>query len=378
MGITIVQKSDLSKARHSAKKALILAGGAVTGGSFMAGGLKALNDYLTGFSVNDFDMFVGISSGSILAAPLVAGISPEEMLKSLDGTSKKFSKFSAWHFYWPNFGELISRPARFMRKMFSGKAMPSLFELLPSGLFDNGPIEYYIRSNIKKNRLTNDFKKVLKATKKQLYIVASELDGAERVVFGPDERCDVEISKAVQASSAMPGFYKPVRIGNSDYVDGGVQETASIDVAVDKGAELIICYNPFRPHTESGRLAGEGVMAVLNQIFRTFFHSRLHVALDQYRNDPNFKGDIILIEPKDDDKAFFELNPLIFSNRIKAAVLGFKSVLNSIDEHYDEIKEILNSYGIEMTRRKVKSETDSINTAGDDLKKLRAILENRS
>jgi len=376
MGITIVQKSSGRQARKGAKKALILAGGAITGASFMAGGLKALNDYIKDSSVADFDVFVGISAGSLLAAPLVGGISPEEMLKAFSGRSKKFSKFSVWHYYYPNIYEYLSRPLDFTKKILAKKYdASSIAEILPSGLFDNSPIEHYIRKNIENNDLTNSFRSTKKATGKSLYVVASALDDAKRVVFGPDERTDVPISKAIQASTAMPGFYKPVRIDGVDYVDGGVQQTAAIDIAVEKGAELIVCYNPFRPHTKEGRISGEGIMAVLNQIFRTFFHDRLHVAVEKFKNDPNFKGDIILVEPKDDDKAFFDLNPLLFSNRIKAACLGFQSVMGSIEEHYDEVKGIFTKYGIELTKQRVGRELDFLKEAGDDSEKLRKILE---
>lgn len=346
MGITIIHKSG-GAPKKNAKKALILAGGAVTGAAFMAGGLKALNDSLKGFSVADFDIFIGISAGSLLAAPLAGGISPDEMLKSFDGTSKKFSKFSGWHFYWPNIGEFLTRPLAFARDVIA-KRGPSVFELLPSGLFDNSPIEHYVRKNIKANQLTNSFKTTLRASGKKLYIVASTLDEARRVVFGPDEKNDVTISQAIQASTALPGFYKPVRLNGIDYVDGGVHDTASIDIAVEKGADLIVCYNPFRPHTKAGRLAGEGIMTVINQIVRTVFHSRLHASLEKYRGDKKFQGDIVLIEPKDDDKAFFDLNPLIFSNRSKAAVLGFESVAGSINEHRSDVAKILSLYGIKM------------------------------
>ena len=44
MGITIIQKSDLSVRKTNAKVALVLAGGAVTGGAFKVGGVKALRD----------------------------------------------------------------------------------------------------------------------------------------------------------------------------------------------------------------------------------------------------------------------------------------------------------------------------------------------
>ena len=43
MGITIVQKSDLSKPKAGSKQALVLAGGAISGGAFKVGGLMAIN-----------------------------------------------------------------------------------------------------------------------------------------------------------------------------------------------------------------------------------------------------------------------------------------------------------------------------------------------
>lgn len=439
MGITIVQKSDLTKKKLKAKKALILAGGAVTGGSFMAGGLKALNDYLTNYSVNSFDIVVGISSGSLLAAPLAGGVKPEEIVKSLDGTSSRFSEFSPWYYYWPNLKELISRPVCFWYKniaafpkiafsfltgapttvlqlgrllqalitkptaknyealmrivsdLVSDISLPSLLQLLPSGAFDNAPIEKYLRKNIKKNHLTNSFQVAHKMTGKNLYISAMSVDGGQRVIFGHDENNEVTISEAVQASTAMPGFYKPARINGVDYVDGGVQETANIDIAIEKGAGLVICYNPFRPYdnkvlleyirkenryeSKDRRLSDDGVMAILNQIFRAMFHSRLHVALDQYRADPKFKGDIILIEPKSNDAAFFGLNPLIFGNRIKAAALGYRSVRNSIDEQYPEIAKILASYGLKMSRSNVEKEIKKMKAAGGRSAFLREVIE---
>ena len=379
MGITIVQKSNLKKKRPDAAKALILAGGAVTGGSFKAGGIKALNDYLVNFKVTDFDIYVGISSGSLIAAPLMGGMKPESILKSLDGTSHHFTALTGWHYYRPNTAEWISKPLSFFLKALTSPLsflktgqmdFPSLLSILPSGVFDNRPIEKYLRENIERNGLTNDFTKAWRMTGKRLYICAMQLNGAKRVIFGPDEKNNVTISEAVQASTAMPGFYKPARIDGVDYVDGGVQETANIDIAIKKGAELIVCYNPFRPYDpkkleERINLSDNGVMAVLNQIFRAFFHARLHVALDNFKNDPNFKGDIILIEPRPDDLAFFGLNPLILSNRVEAARLGFKSVRNSIEERFDEVAEVFAAYGIEMTRKNVEEEFEKMSRASE-------------
>lgn len=414
MGITIVQKSDLRVARPWAPKGLVLSGGALTGASFKAGGLKALNESFTNFSVNDFDMFVGVSSGSLLATALIAGITPDGIIQSLTGASKEYLQLAPWHLYWPNWKDFLIRPAQYAWDALShlprialdllqqwyaqrdnlatrfaqfvrepsaatysqlltvltanvaSRVAPTWLQLLPTGLFTNAPLEKYLRQNIAHNHLTNDFRETMQATGKRLYICSMTLDGAQRVIFGPDERYDVAISEAVQASTALPVFYKPARIGGVDYVDGGVYETAHIDVAINKGAQLIVCYNPFRPidndlfweqlRSNSKLMpAGQslsrlGISAILNQIFRTIFHTRLQQAMQHYRRDEHFKGDIILIEPRTSDVTFFEMNPMMFSHRARAADIGFASVRQSLIAHYDQLAPILRAYGITMQR----------------------------
>ena len=112
MTITIVQKSNLEQRKKDAKVSLVLAGGAVTGGTYKLGGLKALNDYFVNRKITDFDQYVGLSAGGLLSAAIANGVSPEEMLKSLSGRSKVFQQLHAWDFYWPNWKEFITRPLK--------------------------------------------------------------------------------------------------------------------------------------------------------------------------------------------------------------------------------------------------------------------------
>src|SRR2546426_11715084 len=113
MGLTIVHKSDLATRKKNPRVALVLAGGAVTGGSFKLGGLKALDDFLVNKKTTEFDTYVGLSAGAVLAAPLAAGVTPAEMLKSLEGESIKFERFRPADFYNPNLRDFVPRPARF-------------------------------------------------------------------------------------------------------------------------------------------------------------------------------------------------------------------------------------------------------------------------
>ena len=95
MGITIVQKSDLNRPKDNPKIAIVLAGGAVTGGAYKVGGLHALDGCLENRKVTDFDTFVGLSAGSIIASLLANGIRPAEMLDSIEGGADQldFIKF---------------------------------------------------------------------------------------------------------------------------------------------------------------------------------------------------------------------------------------------------------------------------------------------
>jgi len=424
MGITIIQKSDLSIRKPKAKVALVLAGGAVTGGAFKVGGLKALDDLLVNRKTTDFDVYVGLSAGAFLAAPLAAGISPAEMIRSLEGASDKFFTFPATDFYNPNLREFIGKPIRYLvdlatfvpgsildlvaatpklaeelraplsdyvqcptlrhlRKLFepiahamlATREFPFPLDYVPSGIFDNSTLEGYLRENIERNQLSNDFKLLYRLRRRELFIVAMNLDTAERVVFGHNENSAATISQAVQASTALPGFYKPARIHGVDYVDGGVRRTANIDVAIEHGAQLVLCYNPFRPiynrviprPTQEGTytfdgvpLAARGLLAVLNQVFRTLLHSRLQYGLREFQEDPSFRGDIIVVEPQESDVSFFRMNPLAFWERRVAAEHGYLSVARSIERQFERVRQILGSYGIQLTRRETRERLEKI------------------
>jgi NTE family protein len=414
MGITVVHRRSSGTPKARPKLALVLAGGAVTGGAFKLGGLAALDDFLLDRKVADFDIYIGLSAGAFLAAPIAAGVSPVEMLASLD-RSGDIGHLSPTDVYLPNLAELVSRPVEFVADLLlyfpqaiaevlarspetverlrepirscleepsvaglwtvasrlseglrTRDPIPLPLDYLPSGLFDNRRIERFIRRGLAARGLPNRFRALYRERGKELYIVAMNLDSAERVVFGHDEDAALTISEAVQASTALPGFFRPARIKGVDYIDGGVRRTANIDVAIEHGADLIVCYNPFRPFNNAvvheGRrrrepgapLAEHGMLAVLNQVFRSMLHSRLHLALNQYREDPAFDGDIVLIEPTDTDETFFQMFPMNFWDRRRASAHGYLSVTSSIEANYDMIRGVFEHYALPIGRGKAR------------------------
>lgn len=422
MGLTLIRKGSDEPLRRPAKVALVLAGGAVSGGAFKVGGLKALNDFLVGRKVTQFDTYVGLSAGSVLAVPLAAGIGPDEMVKVLDGTSERFEQLRPVDFYHPNFAEFASRPGKLLydlmtylpgvgldlarsassmghlgtplREFFAQpsythfenfalelfqhvspkRRVPSLTNHIPSGFFDSIGLEKWLRRNLDKIGMPNDFRAFERKRKRELYICACDLDTAERAIFGSDENNEVTISQAVQASAALPGFYKPARLNGVDYVDGGVRNTANIDVAIEKGADLIICYNPFRPflnrvdgeaeggeYFANGRyLSDRGLIVILNQVFRTLLHTRLRIAMQRYLADHRFRGDIVLLEPREHDANYFAVNPLAFWKRNEAVAHGFESVHDTIGQNFDELSEVFGRYGIEMSREAAERKAHAV------------------
>ena len=71
--------------------------------------------------------------------------------------------------------------------------------------------------------------------KMPLGIVATDLQTGEGILF---RRGD--IATAVRASSAVPSVFEPVRIGNKDYVDGGLVSPVPVRFARQMGADIII------------------------------------------------------------------------------------------------------------------------------------------
>src|SRR5207248_7213554 len=67
--------------RKRSKTALVLGGGGFTGGVYEIGALRALDLLSVNRTVNQFDVYIGTSAGSFVAALVANGITPEEMMR---------------------------------------------------------------------------------------------------------------------------------------------------------------------------------------------------------------------------------------------------------------------------------------------------------
>jgi predicted acylesterase/phospholipase RssA len=397
-GITVIQKLDPALPRvPRGKVGLVLAGGAVAGGAFKAGGLRALDESLVrrrlpggsahAFGLNEFDVFVGLSAGSVLAAVLAAGIVPDEIFRILRGRSDVYETFQPWHFMSPNVSELLGRIPRWLGKeqeIFTnwlsgatnprsgqrytlggtlGKMLEATARLLPTGMFDPAALMRYLRRQMERAGFPDDFAAAYAQTGKALYLTATDLNRGEIVVFGHDEPYGaVPISTAIAASCAIPGWYRPVLVDNPlaghkgeperlDLVDGGLMRTANVRVAVEKGCELVVCYNPFTRirYDRAGRnLVDHGLPTIASQAVRTLIGARLDLAKEVVFLDPQVQADVVFIEPAEDDYAFFNMGALNFWAKDRAVHHGYAAVRASIDASHDLLAEVFANHGIEL------------------------------
>ncbi len=92
--------------------------------------------------------------------------------------------------------------------------------------------------------------KPIEALPMPLGIVATDLNSGNDIVF---QRGDT--GTAVRASSAVPAIFQPVKIGNHEYVDGGLVSPVPVRAARKMGAELVIAVDISSP-PESASAAG--------------------------------------------------------------------------------------------------------------------------
>ena len=397
-GITILQKRDpgLTPLRPG-KVALVLAGGAISGGAYKVGGLRALDEVFASrrergqtkaaFHLTDCDLFIGLSAGSVLASVLSAGIGPAEVLRILLGTSSTYDAFLPSQFMSPNWREPLQRILPFLEReqdlvtgYLSGatdpdrggpwsigrtarKMLDSVARLLPTGLFTTDRLAAYLRRNMAKVGIPDDFVRHRARYGKGLYLTSVDINRGQMVVFGHDEPyAGVKISDAVCASCALPGWYRPVRVKNPlyglrgepehlDLVDGGLVRTANVRLAVEKGADLVICYNPFTrvSYLGAGRsLVGHGPYTLASQLFRILLGARLDLAKELLFRDESIDADVVFIEPAEDDFDFFVMNPLDYWSKERAAEHGYRSIRAAIAANHERLSAIFATHGIEL------------------------------
>ncbi|MGL4230249.1 MAG: patatin-like phospholipase family protein [Casimicrobium sp.] len=347
--------------------ALALAGGGPLGAMYEVGAIAALSEALPTLDFTRLHSYVGVSAGAYVGAGLANGITPREMValfienEGPDGDTLAPSVFMK-----PAYGEYGRRAARLpfavaqaiwstvksARPQRIVDELQRLSAVLPTGLFDNGAMEAGLRQLLSREGRTNDFRKL----RAPLFVVATDLDSGETVEFGTHETAHVPISQAVQASSALPAMYPPVKIGARQYVDGALNKTLHAASTLRAGAQLVICVNPLVPFdgTRAARaqahLSERGLPTVLSQTFRALIHSRLEKSLESLANE--FKdARLVVLEPSRGDADLFFSNIFSYANRRRVAEHAYQHTRKQLLEKIDVLAPVFAQHGVRINER---------------------------
>src|ERR1035437_7247228 len=360
------------------KVALALAGGGPLGAIYEIGALCALEESLLGVDFNQLEHYIGVSAGGFIAAGLANGMSPRELCSIfIENDSQNGEEFDPSWLMVPAYAQFARRSMMFpmlaasawWRWAVAGKSFTSSMErlasVLPTGIFSNDEVDKHLTHMFSSAGRSNDFRQL----KTRLTLVATNLDSGEAAPFGRPGWDHVPISKAVQASSALPGLFPPVEIEGAYYVDGALKKTMHASVALEEGIDLLLCPNPLVPFDATApQLASDqsdipgfdkrkiphivdgGLPAVLSQTFRSMIHSRLELGIKGYELAyPN--TDIILIEPDHRDPELYLANTFSYGQRRHLAEHAYQQTRTLLRSNQSSLAEKLHRHGIRLNHK---------------------------
>ena len=367
--------SSTKKTKAKPAVALALAGGGPLGAIYEIGALCALDEAMQGIDLRQLDHYVGVSAGGFIAAGLANGMSPRELCASfIENDDRAGDLFDPSWLMVPAYGEFARRAIMFpglaasalWRATFGGRSITQSLERLgpslPTGIFSNELVHQRLAELFTRDGRTNDFREL----KTRLTLVATNLDTGEAAPFGCPGWDHVPISKAVQASSALPGLFPPVEIDDHYYVDGALKKTMHASVALDEGIDLMLCLNPLVPFNSTAaanarvmrqglprekraipRISDGGLPAVLSQTFRSIIHSRMELGMKHYeRAYP--KTDIVLIEADHHDPELYLANTFSYGQRRQLAEHAYQQTRAMLRSRRTTLTSKLARHGITL------------------------------
>jgi NTE family protein len=312
------------------KVGLVLGAGGVLGGAWHTGALDALASE-TGWDPASADYVVGTSAGSMIGALLASGVPPwfmvahsrGEVFEGLTGpdgrpaadADRTAGAVFRIHRGLPGIGPGSLRMAfTALRNPLRHTPLQMLAGWLPAGLISTDSLQEIVRRAVPGAWVDHP----------NYWAVACDYTSGRRIPFGRIDAPRAEIAEAVAASCAIPGFYRPVRIGGRRYVDGGVCSISSLDLVAGRGLDLVICLNPL---TSSDR--DENLLDLLPLFTNGSGRRRL---AHEERKVRRFGSEVLVIEPTAEDRAVMGRNWMRAERRQQVIETAQRTVAEQLRE----------------------------------------------
>jgi NTE family protein len=338
--------------RVTVKVGLVLGAGGVAGGAWLVGGLSALARE-TDWDPGSAEFIVGTSAGSMIGALVAGGIPPwfmvahsrGEVFEGLvgpDGRPAADADRSAGASFRLHRGIPAIGPGS-LRMAFTAMSNPlrhtplqMVAGWIPSGFISTDSLRDTVARAVPGDWVDHP----------NYWAVACDYESGRRTPFGRLGSPHAHIGDAVAASCAIPGFYRPVKIGRRRYVDGGVCSVSNLDLVAGRGLDVVICLNPLTSSQE-GQRAGGGVRAAatgavsgaidfLPSLTRRASRARLE---REERKVRRFGTEVVVIEPTAEDHAAMGRNWMSSDRRQDVIDTAEETVARQLDR--PEVRELL-------------------------------------
>jgi NTE family protein len=215
---------------------LVLAAGGTVGEAWMTGVLAGL-EQATGIDFRRTEAIVGTSAGSIVGASLIAGRSPRRPRgTSTNGVAAmpperaadRAGPLRAMAGAAFALGAPLAGPALALGAPAGARARALVLSRLP----DAGRSLAALREQVDAWGARFDGR---------LRVATVDRDSGRRVVFGSPRSPHATVGEAVAASCAVPWIFRPVRIGERTYVDGGAWSLTNLDAAPAGRDSEVLC-----------------------------------------------------------------------------------------------------------------------------------------
>lgn len=240
------------RSTEKAKIGLVLSGGGARG-AYQAGAIQAITEIAASANITrPFPVLTGVSAGAINASYLAA--KAEDIFQAAQGLAEVWSKIHSDRVFKTDAMSAGLTGLRFVSDTAFGALYSKKFA---RALLDTAPLQYLLTDaipfenigrNIQRKHIDSLAITAMNYTTNQS-ITFVQADPSVHMWSRLRRRSEhAEIHKEhVMASSAIPLFFPPVRVGNDHYGDGCVRNTAPLSPAIHLGADRLLVISVRKP-----------------------------------------------------------------------------------------------------------------------------------
>ncbi len=311
---------------------LVLGAGGIVGHAYHSAVLAAISR-VTKWEPDDADVIIGTSAGSGIGAVIRGGGEPSELIaRVLEAPSNP---------------EVMERLERMTTpeprsSIASFLPLPASFRLALKSLIPPWDIHLagFLAGVLPEGRVhtsvMGEHPRDLHGPRwpdKDLWICATRMSDGELVVFGTEGAPETDVGTAVEASCAIPTYFRQVEIAGERYVDGGVTSPTNADLLVGRELDLVVAIAPMSGTTGAAR--------AFPPMARGYFSRRLRSELDPIAAAGT---PVLIFEPTLDEARVMGFNPMDPGKRVQVMLQSGASSLRrlaspSIAEQVDILKQ---------------------------------------